>query len=442
MTLTYRYRRVIAYLVTVLMIEAMLAGCKVSVFESTPVLTAAFAATATQETLPTFEARPTDTLSPTRIAMTPTVESASVIPTQLASDSVQCIVPKQDEAQAASLASGLVATGTWGQAVGIGVLGTDGWSTPEFAIASSEFEVVPSTSPKGEWLAYATFVGPTSSSSIELTAQRFSQSISQTTTISLDQPSMLILASWVNETQFAIPLEAQADAFTWIIWAPETNQQTQLTISLPDIGRTDRFEHIVPQLDPTLQMVVYACDGCASDEYRVRDTGTGNLLWSIDLGIGARLSTSPLWSPDGNYLAIMDTDNSTATGLLIFDRHGVIVYEYELPNVNGFVSAGNLQWSPNSQYLSFSRFLPDPVTQVRTTIALITMISGKLIDLCLDPGDYVWSPDSTMIATSSQIDTSSRARIVSIILPEAGAAYVFDDPKGHALQGWIIPIQP
>jgi dipeptidyl aminopeptidase/acylaminoacyl peptidase len=169
---------------------------------------------------------------------------------------------------------------------------------------------------------------------------------------------------------------------------------------------------------------------------------TGDLLWSIDLGVEAGFRAPVTWSPDGMYVAVTGARNFVPDGLWVFDKAGQIFLQYVFPNGTSFFSASNLKWSPDSKILAFSRNVDDATSRVQSTLALILISDGTIIDLCTSPGDFIWSPDGAMIALSPSVDAGSQGPTVVIAVPDSHIGHVIDDPLRHVVHGWLSPWMP
>jgi hypothetical protein len=351
-----------------------------------------------------------------------------------------CIESLQANTRDLSLADGLVASGSWGSITGIGVLGSNGWTAPKYLqeFAPIDRPRLPLVSPDGKLLSSLILEGADGLVNLDLTVIDPREATPRTLALEHIQISSLDQVRWINNTQIAIGLEPQGTTFEWVVWNPRTSEKTTLTFTAPDMGRALRFFDLWPQIDPTLRRVIYPCEDCDGDEYRVRDLTSGDLLWSIDLGEEPGFRAPAVWSPDGMYVAVAGARNFVPNGLWIFDEHGQEVLHLSLSHPGSVLSAANLKWSPEGNYLAFSRGTGESPISTQTSLNLLSIGDGELTDLCIDLDDYFWSPDGTKIAVVRRADPKTNERGLAIVELGTSLAHHISDPDQHVVHGWLI----
>ncbi len=150
--------------------------------------------------------------------------------------------------------------------------------------------------------------------------------------------------------------------------------------------------------------------------YLAVETNTHTIdIW--DIASGKRVSSIPFgatspsamaWSPDGSLLALGAPNASTVQVWNV--ATGKLVATFQ-DNDTSLKLVGALAWSPNGKYLAEST----------TTIHIWDVQSGKLVatfgkgDTVHEVAELVWSPDSSMIASSSvRITNTHTQNTVSI----------------------------
>ncbi len=146
--------------------------------------------------------------------------------------------------------------------------------------------------------------------------------------------------------------------FLLILLAGAANAWSQPTAS-PVLEPTDIFdiEYISdPQISPDGQQVLYVrnfkdvmTDGNRSNLWVVDFDGTDNL----PLTTGNRNDYSPRWSPDGKKILYLSTRDGAPQLYLRWLESGA---ERKLTNLTR--SPGNIQWSPDGQWIAFTMAVP------------------------------------------------------------------------------------
>jgi WD40 repeat protein len=165
--------------------------------------------------------------------------------------------------------------------------------------------------------------------------------------------------------------------------------------------------NLVP--DPTLTRFVYA----RSTAYYVPslvmvDTKTRQTIWSLARFTPGKSPIPPVWSPDGQWLAVMSWDNFPGEGdairweLFTVSREGKAVQwvnvKTDLATIQSTLHANpSVRWSPNGRYLAF----------YADHLYILDLQMRQIVDLCApSPQDSfahpIWSPDSTQIITQQE----------------------------------------
>jgi hypothetical protein len=246
---------------------------------------------------------------------------------------------------------------------------------------------------------------------------------------------------WINDSQIIFPLAHESELFRWLVWSPFSGEEEMLSVELPDISERQRFlEYAYPGPDPLLELVVYPCEACDEAEYAVKHLQTGETAWFIDLGPSSAhvYRSHAYWSPDGQYVTVIGGE--FLNRLLFFNREGDKLYEIALPLLDdpGGLMIFNWSWSPNSNYLAFLR-VTGAEGLYEDTLTYVDVQSGQVVDLCINArtGIPIWSPDSTKIAFSQQIQSGESPRLISIVDIHSGDVIQLYDAHGHSLMSWI-----
>lgn len=402
--------------------------------------------TATMEILATASVTPQPiaipiTPTPTTSTATPDIDTTGSVTTVLQ----QCVSSDpilMDETEAAE---GLILRGTWEEKEGVAILGNDGLDRPLLFVQDPEGQIVwPYESSGKEWVAYTEMLFDRNENTwfIEITAwnpnsgEEIRKSFESIRFLAYDAT-----LRWANDSQLMISLENEDELFHWLVWSPFTGEQQVLSVELSGIGNHMQYFQVPPSVDPRLELVAYPCEFCGEAEYVVKSISTGETEWVIDLGPQPSYAyRGPIvWSPDGELVAVVGGRNLIVNGLWIFNRQGGLVHEIVLPDIGGIVAALLLTWSPNSEYLAFSRGSYNDVGKITETLAYISLADGSVIDLCLDFSSAypVWSPDSMHIAFSQQIESGQKPRFISIVDIHSGDVIQLYDADARNLLGWI-----
>jgi tricorn protease len=159
---------------------------------------------------------------------------------------------------------------------------------------------------------------------------------------SLENVSSLIQNFWISPTGKRVAFEARGDIFS----VPE-----EYGVIL-DLTRTPGIAERFPTWSPDGKTIAYFTDGSGEYELAIRPAdGSGAVEKLTSLGAGFRYR--PYWSPDSKKLAFVDQ----AMNIKILDRDtrqisnvdkGLYMYE-------GDLEAFRVSWSPDSQWLAYSR---------------------------------------------------------------------------------------
>lgn len=446
------------WLFTTLLVFALyLIGCSSSIDgqisvlqETTPSVTPMLSRTLVAVPINTPRILPTQTRTIT-LQATPTVATATITATSTpnVNETVpihyQCSKSEPVLVEETDLVKGWILRGVWDANEGVALLSnTKLDNLPSFFIPDPPDQVIwPYISPNKEWFAYSFLTWEEETVSMNIivtnpsTSEEFQTNIEDIRLLPYD-----LELRWINDSQLVIPLMNEDEVFHWIVWSPFSAEQKMLSIELTGLGvLMERFSH-PPTLDPLLEMVVYPCENCGQAEYAVKSVETGETSWLIDLGASPAydvLHAPVVWSPNGQVVAVLGGELSNH--LMFFNRQGEKLYEVVLPVVEytGVLGAFVQTWSPNSEYLTFLRPTVDSEGKQIESLSYVNLQDGQLVDLCIDAhtGAPIWSPDSTKIAFSQQIQSGEQPRLISVIDIDSGDVVQLYDASAYTLLGWM-----
>ena len=347
-------------------------------------------------------------------------------------------------------ANGLVLYDTIGEELGINVLSGTNFDAPLLFMSDNDPARkigLPAISPDNKWLAYSTYQANGNFVSLEITVINSQGDIEARGSFS--DPSLLPLVIWSNPSTLIIPLGNQSEVFEWLLWEPFTDKEERLQIPMSGIGNAIENFNVIPAIDPTLSFVIYPCDrnACGEAEYLVKNLQTGEIEWSVDLSPNPpNYRGQPLWSPNGEYLAIFGGYDVILNRLWILDRQGNLIFQIALPDTGGTVAAIQLTWAPNSENLSFLRRFKNPIEGPLyiERISYINVREGIINEFCIDTeagtSSFVWSPDSTKLALSQQLERIENSpHLITIVnLFSTNITQLYDSDQ-HILVGWLKP---
>lgn len=326
----------------------------------------------------------------------------------------------------------------------IAILGDEGFNAPFWLSQPDQvISSLPEPSINGQWLAYISYeIATPEKITVHVfnptTRTEFAQLFNATVT-----PTLGRLLSWTSNTQIVVLANQRGLGFDWIIWNPFSNETKSFSTNLIDLGETIDKYYIYPVFDPQIEFITYLCEFCGNAEYRVRNIITGKNEWVIDLipepPYGYYRMT-PVWSPQGELIAVGGHRGNQINGLWVFNRQGQIVYDMAIPTDTFDIAILGLAWSPNGQYLAFQRRFDLPGGHLGAALSYLDIETGKIFDLCQDlsaiRGNLVWSPDSTRLAYFAGMEGSGqRLTIVDIF---SGETTQLIDPEGnYILTGWM-----
>lgn len=249
---------------------------------------------------------------------------------------------------------------------------------------------------------------------------------------------------WLDNHQLFIfsPPEDNSPDMSYFVWSPFSSEEKFFTVKLPG------FEHLVsgsaqinPSLDPQLGYIAYPCfykSTCQDDSMRVLNLISGEIVWTVQNAFSSGLLDTGSWSVDGQMIAVFDTHMGDLTDLLVFNRDGELLLT--IP-VQGYSNSLGAKWSSNSQYLGF------PVSQRKNgaltfSLDYLDLGTETVSSLCINPGDYYWSPDNTRIVfeivENEETGFVNKGYVINIF---TGDTYQWlKTSDSDFLFGWAIPI--
>lgn len=404
----------------------------------TPIVTTPLAITRTYTPMPDYAA--TLQLSATGEAtVSPPSTSTSDAPATATVDQL-CAISEPIQVEQTDLARGLILN----RMTEIVVLGNTGMQDPAWISQYPDNNTSSIVSPNGDWTAFMTYnvvdrEKDIYTVSVQVADWNRSQGF-QTQLVNLTL-SRFASSQWINDSQIIFPLAHEGDLLQWFVWSPFNGESETHSIELTGLSQRSRFlEYAYPGPDPLLELVVYPCEACNGAEYAVKRLQTGETEWFIDLGPNPSYDyrSHAYWSPDGAYVVVLG--GQFLNHLLFFNRAGERVYEIILPLLDepGSLPITAWSWSPNNKYLAFLR-VAGSTGQYTESLSLVDMQDGRLIDLCVNAttGPLIWSPDSTRIAFSQQVQSGEQPRLISIVDIQSGNVIQLYDAEAHTLAGWI-----
>jgi hypothetical protein len=241
-------------------------------------------------------------------------------------------------------------------------------------------------------------------------------------------------------------------------WMPKNLSEATI-VSLPS-GQSRSLPHqaelpdLLPlgplsiELDPHLERGIY----CAFDVSNnvaslvLRDLVGNSTLWHVEdqahlLGSGYGYNWA--WSPDGNFVALTFSANSSASpssiqgDLFILSKDGAVFQQISAFSASEpadyFVVPGS--WAPDGQRLLIE------VRSANGTRAYVVDFSDRvIIDTCLssvESSTAAWSPDSTMFAGTLQQDGQGGSGLV-IYNVDLGSSFQPSNVSAiQSIGGWL-----
>jgi hypothetical protein len=395
---------------------------------------------------PAAPATHTATPRPSPTATATELPTNTAIPDTPATTIVEqrCSSSEPIQAEQTDLAQGLVFVERGQMDRAITVLGSASLRDPVWSYQYPDTSTFSTISPNGNWVAFMTYDAVDRDREIYSMAMRVTnwnedqEFRAQFQNLTLSRFTNI---RWINDSQIVFPLANEGELFRWLVWSPFSGEEEMLSVELPDITERQRFlEYAYPGPDPLLELVVYPCEECGEAEYAVKHLQTGETAWLIDLGPNPAYvyRSYAYWSPDGQFVTVIGGE--FLNQLLFFNREGDKFHEVTLPLLDdpGGMMIFNWSWSPNSNYLAFLR-VTGTEGNYEDTLTYIDVQSGQMVDLCVNvrTGFPIWSPDSTKIAFSRQIESGEQPRLISIVDIHTGDVVQLYDENAHNIVGWI-----
>lgn len=234
--------------------------------------------------------------------------------------------------------------------------------------------------------------------------------------------------------------------------APEGEQVPSLIILNLSDGSSREFRSSYPDLDkinylpwqhnrivysPSLSFAIYPSDnGNAITLLRVVDT-----MELAKIASDVTQTRQPVWSPDGNYVAVAGTSPSDKDSqeIYVLDMQGNIIRITHFTDKYSGVQVGNASWSPNGRYISFwvrlldSEYEELAVFDLDATVVISYCVPGfnNLIGNSPKP---IWSPDNRLIVVNSRESREKPEKVIWVDITNNQGAIM---DTGVSVDGWL-----
>jgi len=225
----------------------------------------------------------------------------------------------------------------------------------------------------------------------------------------------------ISPTGARILVEARGDIFT----VPAEKGDTRNVTRTPGSAERD------PAWSPDGKSIAYFSDASGEYQLYVRDQDGLQPPKVIDLGPDASFFYAPHWSPDSKHIAFADKH----LRLWYVDVAGGKPVKIDTGLRGGFSAATELSWSPDSQWIAYTR---DLESQMRAVFfySLATHSTKQITDgmsnaahPIFDPsGNYLYFAASTNNGPSdagidlSSLDRATNSSIYVVVLSQKGAS--------------------
>ena len=225
----------------------------------------------------------------------------------------------------------------------------------------------------------------------------------------------------ISPTGARVAVEAHGDIFT----VPGEKGDTRNLTRTPGVAERD------PAWSPDGKSIAYFSDASGEYQLYVRDQDGLQPPKVIDLSPGASFFYGPLWSPDSKHVAFTDKH----LRLWYVDVAGGKPIKVDTGLRGGFGTHSELSWSPDSQWLAYTRDLESQMHAVFVH-SLATHVSTQITDgmsnaahPVFDPsGKYLYFAASTNNGPSdagidlSSLDRATDSSIYVVVLSGKGAS--------------------
>jgi hypothetical protein len=242
--------------------------------------------------------------------------------------------------------------------------------------------------------------------------------------------------SWQNEQQLRmVTSDLKHQVYVWM-FSPITQEQTELKTDWagayypatphPDQVANWKFDRKSIEsgyvyganvlYDPTLTRVAYPKDG---GDVAVVDVQSGKELAHANFQDWGSL---PSWSPDGEYLTILNREGTVDNFYLVFRDGEEFQPITAFASLSDFVSVPEYTWSPNSQQIAFWLKVDDDRQQdgTQSELAVLDIPTRQIKRLCIqgissNDGEPlsmnhpapIWSPDGRYIMITQWDDPAT-----------------------------------
>jgi tricorn protease len=227
----------------------------------------------------------------------------------------------------------------------------------------------------------------------------------------------------ISPTGARIVAEARGDIFTLPVEKGDIRNLTRTP------GSAERD----PSWSPDGKSIAYFSDASGEYQLHIRDQDGLALPKVIDLGPGASFFYAPRWSPDSKHIAFTDKH----LRIWYVDVAGGKPVKVDAGLRGGFGAAAQLSWSPDSQWIAYTRDLESELHAVflfslaTHTAAQITDGMSNAANPVFDPsGKYLYFTASTNNGPSdagidlSSLDRATNAGAYVVVLSRTTASPV------------------
>ena len=251
---------------------------------------------------------------------------------------------------------------------------------------------------------------------------------------------------WFNEDWIRLQRSEETPLAVRLV-SPWTGQLQVLEPQLPNLHPDAASQYAAATYSPDLDLVIYMRleEGTAQGQFALWDLRQDKLIWhsESDIRQSHAMFTFSAWSPDGNMIAVTDSQSEYAQrglrrqDIVVLTRDGQVAARTDfLDEFKEYWIGRDLFWSPDGKEVAFWMLPLDGDSLRAYQLYLLHVETNRLVDLCVQNDDIpgaAWSPDGEFLAA---IGSVAEQKSLVILDPADGTSLTLPSIEPLELIGW------